>query len=317
MTKLLKISFFLIPILWACSSSSDPGDGGTTPDQADFRIVGYLPDYRIMGLDLAVVDNLTDLIYFSIEPEADGSLNVSRLNSDVYFKLNAFRNRNSALKIHIAVGGWGRSRHFAAMVADSITRSDFIQNLAELCLNAGFSGADYDWEFPANATENEAYGRLIRETRTEFDKNSLSVSVALNANQNLTNNAYEALNRINIMSYDHSGRHSTFDQAVLDVNNFISRGIPAGKLCLGIPFYGREITDFSNEMSYNTIMGIYNPGPDEDIVDGIFFNGITTVQKKTQFALNQNLQGVMIWELGQDVVGDASLLATIKSTISP
>ena len=308
------LSLFLISACGNISSMEEENvpDSGTYK----FRVVGYFPDYRISEIDNSVAENLTDIIFFSIEPEPDGSLDLSRLNSDAYFKINALKNKNPDLRVYIAVGGWGRSEHFGQMATSSTARAEFIANLSELCRTAGFNGADYDWEFPANAAENEAYGILLTETRAEFNKYNLRLSVALNVNQNLTSEAYKALHCINIMSYDHSGRHSTYDQSVSDVNNFIARGISADKLCLGIPFYGREITNFSNAWNYKTIIDIYAPGPGEDVVDGIFFNGITTVRKKTEFALTQKLQGVMIWEIGQDATGEYALLNAINEEIA-
>ena len=239
MTKKMLIFFFLIPVLWACSNSSDANNDGEKETEPGFRVVGYLPDYRIENIDVSVADQLTDVIYFSIEPHPDGSLDLGRLTLDTYFMINALRNRNPNLKIYIAVGGWGRSEHFGKMATDSTGRRQFISNLSDLCLNAGFNGADYDWEFPANSIENDAYGVLIAETRTEFNKNDLKISVALNVNQKLSSTACDALHRINIMSYDHGGYHYTYDQSVLDVNNFINRSISPDNLCLGIPFYGR------------------------------------------------------------------------------
>ena len=53
--------------------------------------------------------------------------------------------------------------------------------------------------------------------------------------------------------------------------------------------------------------------PDVDEVDGIYFNGIKTIERKTQFAIKKGLGGVMIWEIGQDASGDSSLLKAIQS----
>jgi GH18 family chitinase len=43
-------------------------------------------------------------------------------------------------------------------------------------------------------------------------------------------------------------------------------------------------------------------------VDGIYFNGIDTVQKKVCYVRQNGFGGVMIWELGQDTADDSSLL---------
>ena len=40
-------------------------------------VVGYLPHYRSGIIDKLPVEQLTDIIYFSISPKADGSLNTA------------------------------------------------------------------------------------------------------------------------------------------------------------------------------------------------------------------------------------------------
>ena len=40
----------------------------------DFRIAGYLPEYRVDAMDPSQIAGLTDLIAFSVSPRSDGSL---------------------------------------------------------------------------------------------------------------------------------------------------------------------------------------------------------------------------------------------------
>ena len=46
----------------------------------------------------------------------------------------------------------------------------------------------------------------------------------------------------------------------------------------------------------------------------MYFNGPETIAKKTRYAIEAGLGGVMIWELGQDAEGEASLLQAITKT---
>ncbi|MCJ7433013.1 MAG: glycosyl hydrolase family 18 protein, partial [Anaerolineales bacterium] len=119
------------------------------------------------------------------------------------------------------------------------------------------------------------------------------------------------VDRVHIMSYDRGPRHSTYEQAVADLQKFIDAGIPREKLILGVPFYGRKITAPYEETTYAEIIERYHPAPAANEVDGIFFNGIEIVQLKTCHAMGENIGGVMVWELGQDSSGDASLLQAI------
>jgi hypothetical protein len=44
----------------------------------------------------------------------------------------------------------------------------------------------------------------------------------------------------------------------------------------------------------------------------VFYNGIPTMQRKAELA-RERAGGVMIWELGQDAAGDASLLTVLQT----
>jgi GH18 family chitinase len=117
------------------------------------------------------------------------------------------------------------------------------------------------------------------------------------------------------MSYDHSGRHSTYEQALSDVTNFRSRGIAADILCLGVPFYGRGINNRELTVNYGQIVADHYPAAEVDEIDGIYFNGRGTIARKTNLALDTGLRGIMIWEIGQDAPGLFSLLMTINEEI--
>ena len=116
------------------------------------------------------------------------------------------------------------------------------------------------------------------------------------------------------MSYDAEGKHSTLGQAQADVRKFRDAGVPAGKLRLGLPFYGRGITDRNVAKAYSELAPAVKT-PETDELDGIYFNGPDTIRAKTRFAQEQKLSGVMIWEIAQDAAGDASLLKSIRSEI--
>ena len=47
---------------------------GASAAETPFRVVGYLPDYRIDNLDSSVGKSVTDLVYFSVEPDMKGGL---------------------------------------------------------------------------------------------------------------------------------------------------------------------------------------------------------------------------------------------------
>jgi GH18 family chitinase len=59
----------------------------------------------------------------------------------------------------------------------------------------------------------------------------------------------------------------------------------------------------------------YAPAADVDEVDGVYFNGRSTIERKTKFARDNKLASMMVWELGQDVRDNTSLLRAISRAL--
>ena len=78
-TALLVLGAALVPGVRADEPGRPKaGPAGTTP----FCVAGYLPDYRVKSFDPDQAKLLTDLIYFSAQPEPTGELNEKRLRPD-------------------------------------------------------------------------------------------------------------------------------------------------------------------------------------------------------------------------------------------
>ena len=79
---------------------------------------------------------LTDIIYFSLEPDNAGTLNTDRYTPDVAILLNQIK-KSYPVKIHIAIGGWGRSDGFPAVTKHAIVRRFFIDHLHQFLQSNG------------------------------------------------------------------------------------------------------------------------------------------------------------------------------------
>jgi GH18 family chitinase len=295
-------------LLPACTPAPTP-----TPDisKSDFAIVGYLPDYRALDPEWGCY--LTDIIYFSAGVGVSGELDTARLSERTLTALHDMRTTYGT-RVFIAVGGWDRSQNLAAVATKRVLRKRFAQALTAYCLDNQLDGADLDWEFPQDERENRAYVALLAAIRRAFAPHGLQVSVALNAWQETGPELYRAVDRIHVMSYDHEGRHATFERSVADIQAFLARGAPPEKLLLGMPFYGRGVDERSRTLTYAEIVHRYRPAPEVNEAGGVYFNGIATIQQKTHYALEQRLGGVMIWELGQDTGDETSLLRAIDAS---
>jgi GH18 family chitinase len=273
-------------------------------------VIGYFPDYR--ELNPVWAEHLTDIIYFSAEPRADGTLDTSRLNEETWQDLQQLK-VEYGLRVHLSIGGWERSSGFASMSADPVTRQKFIGALLEFVFARHLDGADFDWEFPKGKTEFDNYISLLAETKESFSKYNLSVSVALTPDSNFPLADFAVVDRVLLMSYDRAAKHATFEQAMDDVQLLLDAGIPAEKIILGVPFYGRNTSPPYRVLSYEEIMRRYSPPPIVDEVDGVYFNGLETIQDKVCFAMDEELSGVMVWELAHDTMDSNSLLQRISA----
>lgn len=281
-----------------------------TPKSTPFRIVAYLPDYRLQTLVPAQLDHVTDLIFFSIAPTAEGDLDLQRCTPEALTKLHTLT-RGRALRLTIAVGGWARGDGFAPMIANPKAREHFIQTLTQFCHTNKFAGADFDWEGPQNAVQQAGYGTLMQEVKRRFVAEGLHLSIAQASWEKLPQVGLEAVDEIHIMAYDHDGQHATPAQAQEDIAAFIKKGVPKKKLFLGLPFYGRDIHDRNKEMTYADIVQRFHPAAETDMAGDFYFNNVRTIVLKTKAAQQDGLGGVMIWELGQDTTNETSLLQAI------
>ncbi|MEG2053450.1 MAG: glycosyl hydrolase family 18 protein, partial [Oscillospiraceae bacterium] len=128
-----------------------------------------------------------------------------------------------------------------------------------------------------------------------------------------TNAVLNAVDWINVMAYDGGDgeRHSGYDFSINCGKYWKeTRGLPAHKVVLGVPFYARP-----SWAAYSEILKTVTDADTKDIADfnGVqaYYNGVDTITKKTKYA-KENLGGIMIWEISQDTTDKSkSLLQAI------
>ncbi|MBV9852877.1 MAG: glycoside hydrolase family 18 protein [Armatimonadetes bacterium] len=275
-----------------------------------FHIVAYLPDYRA-AVDPVLTAYVTDLIFFSVGPTRDGGIDAAHLTPAMKAKLWDIKRRYH-LRLRVALGGADRSGGFGPMALDPIKRARFVRALTQFCLRNKFDGADYDWEFPANKGEDDAFMALLVETKHAFVPHKLLLSMAMAPWQDITPAASAAVDQFNLMTYFDDAHRAGLAHAQADTQGLLQKGVPPQKVCMGIPFYAEGIADASVTPAYADVVRQYHPTPDEDEVSGLAFNGRKTVQAKTRYALSQHLGGVMVWEIGQDTTDETSLMRAIR-----
>ena len=281
--------------------------------EPEFRIVGYLPEYRVADLDREAIRSLTDLIFFSVFPEAAGKFGSQVLDDPATQKLLK-EVREQKIRLHLCVGGWDRSKGFPELAETADSRQQFAAGALAFCREHEFAGIDLDWEHPADEAQQTNYGLLLQELARVFHAEQKEVSLAMAGWQQLSDKAFESVDGVNLMSYDGPGRHATFEQAVQEIESLRKRKVPAAKIRLGVPFYGRGIQDRDKVLTYSQILQQHRPKPAVNEVADLFYNGPELIRKKTKWARGQKLGGIMIWEIGQDARGKESLLGVIRQS---
>ncbi len=269
------------------------------PGQEELLVVGYLPEYRIKSFEPQRTGPLTDIVLFSVEPREDGSLDTSRLSPWIGDPLRALQSQTQ-VRWHLCVGGGGRSQGFSTMAAKESTRRRFISEVLKLCKTHRLTGIDLDWEHPETPEDIEAHGQLLKDLRDRAQPSELSLSMAVAAWQTLSPLAKASVDRVHLMAYNAGGPHATYERAISDIDRLVRQGVPAEKICLGIPFYGREIEGERRTMTYGEIVERHAPSPLTNEIGGYFFNGRSMVSRKVRLARDRHLGGIMIWEIGQD-----------------
>lgn len=284
------------------------------------RIVGYFPWWESGDIDSIDYSKVTDINYFHIWPNEDGSLDTTDINYDIG-NLHTIRDRAhaSGVNVLISVGGWGVSDAFSTMAENPVSRANFVTNIQDFIFTHNLDGVDIDWEPVDTEAKKDNLALLLSDLSGALKPNGKLVTVAVNAERvELRESTIDSLSWVNIMAYDmnwDNAEHSTFDDAVAALQRYESNGFPKGKLVLGIPFYGRT-DSWSSEMKYEDLVATCSPGPEENYCNGYFFNGIDLVQQKSQHVLNGGYYGVMVWNLGQDTYDQTSLLNAINAALS-
>jgi hypothetical protein len=291
----------------------------------DFKTVGYLPYYRFNAADLIAYEKLTHLNLAFGYPDADGNISVG--GQEITSIVNMAHDHDLEVYLSIA-GGNSTTQSYWANLLQPGNRTAFIHKLVTFTVDNNLQGIDVDLEW-GDVTAN--YSPFVLELNDSLDAHSLAMTAALPGHYrypDVSNEAVEAYDWINMMVYDHTGpwapnspgQHSPYSKAVDAIEYWsVTQGVPTEKLTLGVPFYGYNFNDPGDvyAFTYGSMVLQDVANAEIDQVGLSFYNGRPTIEAKTNLALS-NVSGIMVWELGQDAFGsnvEYSLLEVIYQTI--
>jgi GH18 family chitinase len=151
----------------------------TAEAEASKRIVGYFPYWESGDMSSIDYSKLTDVIYFHIWPNADGTIDTSVVDTN---QLHTIRDNSHAVgvKVLIAVGGWGASDGFPAMASDPTARANFVSNVLDYLIANDLDGVDIDWETPLNQEKTDNQDLLLSDLSDALHPMAKLVTVAAN-----------------------------------------------------------------------------------------------------------------------------------------
>ena len=331
---------------WECigdaqPETTQPVDTNTTlPEVGEpvvgntgFKVVGYYPSWQPDKIDRVQFDVLTHINYAFAIPTAEGGVRPLE-NGQTAKKLIELAHQYN-VKVLIAVGGWSYNDiPLEATFMDATSSDEKIKKFADAIIalmnEYGFDGVDMDWEHPrVDGDSSVRYTKLMTLLSTELKKQGKLLTAAVLSGVTADGNVYydaaahkdeviQCVDWFNVMAYDGGDgeRHSSYDFAVNCGNYWKNtRKMPAEKVVLGVPFYARP-----SWAAYDDILKADSSADSKDVAayQGMeaHYNGVPTIQKKTQWAL-ENAGGVMIWEVTQDTAErNKSLLSAIGKTIA-
>jgi GH18 family chitinase len=291
--------------------SATPMPPTATP-QPPFRVIAYVTSAVVA--DVIPYDRLTHINYAFLIPNDDGSF--APFGNGWKLKQIVSEAHEADVAVLIAVGGWGWDAQFEAMAADPAHRADFVQNLTAFVEEYGLDGIDIDWEYPDPGQSAENFLALIQELRAAMPDKLLTTAVVSygQTGEGIMSETFELFDFVNIMTYD-GPDHGTMEQFNAGLEYWQGRGLPAEKTVMGVPFYGRP-----TETLYRNIVAADPQAAYIDSIeyngDTIFYNGIPTIQQKTQIAM-ERAGGIMFWTLEHDTADNLSLLNAIDSVVHP
>jgi chitinase len=327
-------------------------------DDNDKVFVGYLfrppakINYRLY----------THLCHAFLTADAEGNVDTKRGVPSRAVTDDAHR---AGVKVILSLGGWGWDKQFASIVSKPEAEDRYAKAVIAIIDTFDYDGIDFDWEYPDTKEEVVGFERLARRFRKELDELSRQKHRPMVLTMAASSNAetlrwlskeilVETLDWVNVMTYDFAGPWTSY--AGHNSPLFASskqpagkprstersmkylveeRGIPANKLAVGIPLYGRGFSVAEPYAStknapptrsragggnYSNIEKLVKEGwtrrwddetktpwliaPDKSTVIG--YDDAESVAIKSEWAMKQGFRGVFFWQIGGDLLADGT-----------
>jgi len=349
----LSLFLIVLVLIFGCDKDPDVDDkylkapvciDTFTPKYAQHKVVGFYPSWRHSSMPVSSIpwDKLTRIVYAFAVPNADGTIDTHDLTMIQELTSEAHAH---GVEVYLSVGGGDGSNNFAWIASKDEYTKHFVKEVKQYIFENCLDGVDIDWEYWSGyrtntvfPSESSIFVYIVKSLKEELSPFGLGVSVDLGASHWAGKHFYDDVvqyaDDLQIMCYDFSGPwtspgpHSSYDQAIGSGSTVNSTGLaywinyrkwPKEKILLGVPFYGRDFDNGGGEgITYSDIIKLSPEAYKNDRINNIYYDGIITMARKSQYVVDNKLSGIMIWEIGQDsYVDSTSLLTAITRVINP
>lgn len=294
----------------------------------------------------------------------------SEMNAEDIRKLLELKTVNPDLKVLVSVGGWTWSGNFSDAALTDSSRNRFAASAARFIRDHSLDGIDIDWEYPNHPGAGNTFRPedvhnftlLMECVRKHIDSLAVTgerdekylLTIATGASEHYAANTELGelsrwLDFINIMTYDfhHGASYQTGHHANLYLSSsddpdgnatdkavklHLDAGVPAKKLNIGVPFYGRiwkgveplnnglyrQASTTGAGMSYSDVLKTladpdftryYDSSASSPFLwnerDSVFisYEDEVSLGARMHYVRERGLGGVMFWEYSEDVDG--------------
>jgi len=331
-------------------------------------VIGYIfSEDKVIDAGKVPADKLTHINY-AFANIVDGKM-VEGFRNDArnFERLNSLKRKNPALKVLVSVGGWTWSGNFSDVALSAESRRRFADSAVAFVERHQLDGLDVDWEYPGQKgmdninrpEDRENYTALLAELRAALDRLGASagkhylLTIATGADDKWLAHTEMAkvqayVDYVNLMTYDQfgegdaiTGHHAPLYthpanpkqlSATQVVDLYVAAGVPARKIVLGVPFYGKAWGAVGSAEH-----GLYQPGTVTNVLPNTMYGEMSralvnhdgfvrywdpvsaapylfnerrqlfltyddpeSIGLKSRYVVERGLGGVMFWELSGD-----------------
>jgi spore germination protein YaaH/flagellar hook assembly protein FlgD len=272
------------PAVGASWTAAAAGDVDLTarvdPGALRREVFGFLPYWQVNASSLSIqYDKISTIAYFGVGANGDGSLDRTAVgwsgwtSSKMTSIINAAHQTGTRVVLTVQSFAWNTSgtNRQKQLLASSTNRLRLARDIAAAVRDRGADGVNLDFE-PLVSGYGPQFTALVRTVRAELDKVAKGYQITFDTLGFIGNYPIEdataagGADAIFVMGYDyrtsaHSpvGSIAPLSRTGYDIRETVAAytaRVPASKVILGVPYYGRAWSTDSSSLNAGNISGV-------------------------------------------------------------